>query len=466
MHCQSLPELISEHDSTRAASAGWTLLMRIAVVGMGHVGLVTAVALSAIGHNVIGLDSDEDRIIGLFNAQLPFYEPGLKEEMARQTFAGRLWFCTSPADAYPAAEVVFICVGTPPDENGAANLIAVERAALSIYEHASDGCVVVEKSTVPCGTHQRLSRALGGYSRIYVASNPEFLREGTALMDTLEPSRIVVGTNSESARLALRGVYQPIIDSMEGEPFAYIETDIATAELAKNASNAMLATKISFMNLMARICEAGGADVTKVAEVMGADPRIGPAFLDAGIGFGGFCFPKDVAALAYTAQSLGCDPDLLNEVLAINQDALLTVFERIKTELWHLQGKQVGVLGLAFKPDTDDTRFSPAVELCRLLIEGGATVVGWDPQAGKSAQTELPDLILAGDPYIAAEGSDLLVIATEWPETADLDIDRLAGVIKGRTIVDGRNMLPDWKVSYAETQGFKVFGVGRLCEWN
>jgi UDPglucose 6-dehydrogenase len=431
--------------------------MNIAVVGMGHVGLVTAVALSAIGHEVIGIDTDEQRIAALQYSEPPYFEPGLQEELALQVRLGRLRFTTDPETAYVGADVVFICVGTPPQANGEANLIAVEGAAHDIGFWAPDGCVVVEKSTVPCGTHKRLIIALGGNGRLDVAANPEFLREGTALKDTLEPSRIVVGAATEAVHRVLRDVYEVLTDS--GTP--YIATDIATAELAKHASNSMLATKISFMNAIARICDMTGADVTKIAEIMGADPRIGPAFLHAGLGFGGFCFPKDVAALSHTAKTLGTHSRLFDEVLLINQRALESVYAKIEDALWNVAGKHIAVLGLAFKPDTDDIRYSPAVALCSLLLSGRAEVVAWDPQAAAAARAELPALITADSPYTAAQGADLLVIATEWQETYTIDFERLADVMIGRFVMDARNVLDDWQRSLAAKLGFTVIGVGR-----
>ena len=431
--------------------------MNITVAGMGHVGLITAIAFSAIGHNVIGIDVDTNRISMLHDGEAPYFEPGLQEELDRQIRSGRIRFTTDSQTAYMSADVVFICVGTPPGENGEANLEAVWDAARNIGIWVPDGCVIVEKSTVPCGTHKRLIAVLGRSSTLDVASNPEFLREGTALRDTLEPSRIVVGAATEAVHRVLRDVYEVLTDS--GTP--YIATDIATAELAKHASNSMLATKISFMNAIARICDMTGADVTKIAEIMGADPRIGPAFLHAGLGFGGFCFPKDVAALSHTAKTLGTHSRLFDEVLLINQRALESVYAKIEDAFWNIAGKHIAVLGLAFKPDTDDIRYSPAMSLCFLLLQAGAEVVGWDPQAAAAARDELPALITADSPYTAAQGADLLVIATEWQETYTIDFERLADVMIGRFVMDARNVLDDWQRSYAAKLGFTVIGVGR-----
>ncbi len=431
--------------------------MNITVTGLGHVGLVHAVAMAAIGHDVVGIDCSASRIETLNNGEAPFFEPGLHDEMLRQVRYGRLKFTSDPVEAYEAAEVVFIAVGTPPLDSGGADLSAVESAAWDIGEHAPDGCVVVEKSTVPCGTHKRLIIALGGNDRLDVASNPEFLREGTALRDTMEPTRIVVGAATSAVHRVMRDVYEVMTDS--GTP--YIATDVATAELAKHASNSMLATKISFMNAIAAICDKSGADVTKVAEIMGADPRIGPAFLNAGLGFGGFCFPKDVAALAQTSRVLGVSDRLFDEVLRINQRALESVYDKIEDALGHLEGKRIAVLGLAFKPDTDDTRFSPAISLCKLLTDAGASVTGWDPQAAEAARQELPDLATPDSIRGASLGADLLVIATEWPETYNLDFEQLALDMRGHTIVDARNVLDDVARRDAEKQGFTVIGVGR-----
>lgn len=431
--------------------------MKLAVMGTGHVGLVTCVALASVGHDVAGTDVDVDKISRLADGVCPFYEPGLQEALVREMAGRRLSFTVDPAEALRDAEVIFICVGTPARANGEANLVAMETSARAIARHARDGAVVVEKSTVPAGTAARLRDTLArerGTRRFDVASNPEFLREGTALRDALEPDRIVIGAESERARETLRSVYRPLTDL--GYPL--IETDIATAELAKHASNAFLALKISFANAMARVCERAGADITSVAEIMGTDPRIGRAFLNAGIGYGGYCFPKDVAALERLASRLGYDFALLKEVERANDEAVLAALAKIEDALWNLEGKRVALLGLSFKPGTDDVRFSPALALAQRLLAAGSTVVGVDPQAGGNAEREVPGLELANDVHEAATGAHCLVLATEWQEFLDLDLQTLSGLMASPVIVDGRNALDPAEASAA---GFAYYAMGR-----
>jgi UDPglucose 6-dehydrogenase len=445
--------------------------VKIAVVGMGHVGLIQAVAMAAVGHDVIGIDTDETRIHGLNAGGTPFHEPGLQEEMRRQIDSGRLRFTISPVTAYTAAGVIFLCVGTPPRADGGANLIAVENAAKVIRRYADPGSVVVEKSTVPPGTHQQLIKALDR-DDLHVASNPEFLREGTALKDTLSPTRIVVGTDDGIAAYAMRSVYQPLTDS--GTP--YVSTDIATAELSKHASNSMLSLKISFINAIAQLCDQTGADVSEVARIMGLDPRIGPSFLDAGIGFGGFCFPKDVAALSHTFKLNGVETTLLDEVLVINEMAVYSAYSKIEDALWHLEGKRVCLLGAAFKPDTDDTRFSPAVKLAVKLVEAGATVTVWDPQvkwvdelhdanarrAYTTGSSLVPAAVITDSVYEAADAADVIVIATDWDQISDIDWSQMRlEAPNARVVVDGRNYLGRDAIRDAESNGFAVVGMGR-----
>jgi UDPglucose 6-dehydrogenase len=430
--------------------------MRITVVGCGHVGLVQAVAMAAIGHQVIGIDSSPSRIEQLQEGGSPFHEPGLHEETTRQVNAGRLRFTTDPEKAYSTSNVIFLCVGTPPRADGGANLLAVESAAREISKHAADNTVVVEKSTVPPGTHEKLTEVLG--PRLHVASNPEFLREGTALADTMSPSRIVVGASSPIAHARMADVYQALVDTGT----RYIATDVATAELSKHASNSMLSLKISFINAIAMLCDETGADVASVADIMGADPRIGRSFLDAGLGFGGFCFPKDVSALSKTFKMAGVDggSKLLDAVLDVNRQAVWRVYDKLEGYLWHLEGKKIAVLGLAFKPDTDDTRFSPAVSLIKKLLDSGASVTAWDPEV--VSLEELPLLDRAASIYDAAYQADAVVIATEWSEIRSLNFERLVDSMRGNLVVDGRNFLTDFQRSSAETMfGLRVVGVGR-----
>jgi UDPglucose 6-dehydrogenase len=431
--------------------------MKVAVQGTGHVGLVTCVALARIGHEVVGTDVDGERIAALQRSMPPFYEPGLEEALDEEVHGGRLSFTPTARDALAEADVAFICVGTPARADGHANLLAMERSAAEIGRHAGDGIVVVEKSTVPAGTAERLQLTLrreSGGRDFDVASNPEFLREGSALKDALEPDRIVVGAESERAFRVMRTLYEPL--TRAGRPL--IETDIATAELAKHASNAFLAMKISFANALARICERAGADVASVADVMGSDPRIGRDFLDAGLGYGGYCFPKDVSALERLANRLGYEFPLLTEVARVNEEAVDAAVAKVTEALWNLEEKRIALLGLAFKPGTDDVRFSPALALARRLIAAGADVVGCDPSAAGPAKEELAELRVVDDPYEAASGAHCLVLATEWEEYRRLDLGALAGVMAYPVIVDGRNALDRDAVLGA---GFSYYGMGR-----
>lgn len=431
--------------------------MKVAVIGTGHVGLVTAVAMAAIGHDVVGSDTDEGKISLLQRGIPPYYEPGLEQALEENMAAGRLSFASTTEEAVRDAEIVFICVSTPPRPDGEANLLYVEQSAADVARHAPDGAVVVDKSTVPAGTADRVRETLrreGKSARFEVASNPEFLREGTALQDSLEPDRIVIGVESETASRALRCLYQPLVE----KGCRLIETDIRTAELAKHAGNAFLALKISFANAMAQICERAGADVTAVADVMGADARIGRAFLNAGLGYGGSCFPKDVAALERLSARLGYDFPLLRDVDALNRQAIEAAAQKIEEAVWNLEGKRLALLGLSFKPGTDDVRVSPALALARRLLAAGAHVVGYDPQAGDAARTELPELEIALSPFEAAAGAHCLVVATEWEEFGRLDLGLLKEVMLYPIVVDGRNLFDPEEMRRA---GFAYYPTGR-----
>lgn len=438
--------------------------MNITVIGLGHVGLVHAAAMAAIGHDVIGIDSDRARIATLLNGEVPFHEPGLSEEVHRQRRAGRLEFTNDPHVAYSGSEVAFICVGTPALPNGKADLSAVEAAARELERSsAPGGLVVVEKSTVPPGTHELLRRLLR--ADMCVASNPEFLREGTAMTDTLNPDRIVVGTDEAFADAVMRDVYSTMTDSGT----RYVATSVATAELAKHACNSFLATKISFINAIANLCDAVGADVSQVAGVMGSDPRIGPDFLEAGLGYGGFCFPKDVAALSETFYDHGIVEAslLLQQVQRINRGMIGHVIAKLTRYVGLLPGSRVAVLGLAFKPGTDDTRYSPAVSLARTLERRGARVSTWDPKVRNVEELHAkpyPDI------YNACRGAKAIILATEWDDIHRMSFARLADVMDGTTIIDARNMLSDSERSRAAAAGLSVIGVGQgeevpACAW-
>jgi len=431
--------------------------VKVAVMGTGHVGLVSCVTFASIGHEVVGTDVDVAKIELLERGIPPFFEPGLEEAMKREKASGRLSFTTVAAEALRDAEVVFICVGTPARANGDANLLAMEQSAGQIARHAPDGAVVVEKSTVPAGTADRVQTTLqreGGERRFHVASNPEFLREGAAMRDSLEPDRIVIGIESPRSLEVLKRLYAPLLEA----GVHLIVTDIRTAELAKHASNAFLSLKISFANALARVCERAGADVTAVADVMGSDPRIGRAFLNAGIGYGGYCFPKDVAALRRLSERLGYPFPLLREVERLNDEAVEAAATKVEEALWNMEGKRIALLGLAFKPGTDDVRFSPALTLARRLLASGAHVVACDPHAASNAKDELPELELARDAYEAASGAHAIVIATDWEEFRNLDLARLRGIMTYPMVVDGRNLLDSVEMAEA---GFWYYPTGR-----
>lgn len=428
----------------------------IAVIGTGHVGLITAGTLARVGHRVIGIDDNKDKIDSLNAGRMPFFEAGLAELIAGARASGRLRFTGDIAEAVAEAQVAFICVGTPGRPTGEPNMLAVEGVATALGRAATHDMVVVEKSTVPVQTADRIRAVLARTSphTFHVASNPEFLREGRAVEDSLHPDRILVGADNAWAHEIMRRLYEPMI----ADGGHYFATDVPTAELAKHACNAFLALKISFANGLARVCEASGADVVAVADIMGSDPRIGRDFLDAGLGWGGSCFPKDLAAFRAQSTRLGYEFGLLDEVVKINDEALVSAFNKIKEALWNLEGKRVLLLGLAFKPGTDDVRESPALRLAQMLLDGGATVLGVDPEAGAAAAARVEGLEVVDDVYAAADGADCLVVCTEWPEFADLDLVRLKGILTVPILVDGRNL---FDARAARDAGFSYFPTGR-----
>jgi UDPglucose 6-dehydrogenase len=417
---------------------------------------VTAATLAKFGHDVVGYDDDSRKIETLWAGQAPFFEPGLQELLDETIESGRLRFVDQPGRAIQGAAIAFICVGTPARADGEANLVAVEQVAETIGRFATGDMVVVQKSTVPVHTGDRLARVFSRSSshEFHVVSNPEFLREGSAVADSLEPARVLVGAEDDEAHRIMRDLYAPLFE----QGVVYHATDLRTAELAKHACNAFLALKISFANALAQICEAAGANVVSIADIMGADPRIGREFLDAGLGYGGYCFPKDLAAFRRKAADLGYDFTLLDEIVKINEQALDSAFAKIKEAVWNLEGKRIVLLGLAFKPGTDDVRESPALRLARKLMDAGALVVGHDPQASETAKAEIEDLEISDDPYLAAEGAHCLVVCTEWKEFKELDLARLKGIMNGANIVDGRNLFDPDAVARA---GFVYLSVGR-----
>ncbi len=432
--------------------------MKVTVVGLGHVGLTSAACFAHVGHEVVGIDEDVEKLRLIGRGDVPFFEPGLQELLREGLESRRLRVTEDLGEAARHGDVAFVCVGTPIRQSGEANLLHVERVARALAPQLDRYTVIAEKSTVPVGTGEWIRRTAGWMApgaEFDVASNPEFLREGQGVEDTLHPSRIVVGAESERAHRALREFYEPILDA-SGCP--YIATDVATAELIKLASNAFLATKISFINAVADVCEAAGADVETVAEAMGLDPRIAPQFLRAGLGYGGFCLPKDVAAFRHKASELGVDLALLGEVAKVNENRRPALVAKLRRILWNLEGKRLAVWGLAFKAGTDDLRDAPALDLIQRLRAAGAEIVAHDPVAMEAAAKLIPDLLLAADPYDAAAEADAVVVATDWPAYQEIDLIKLRATMSQPVVVDGRNLLdPDAVVD----AGFVYASVGR-----
>jgi UDPglucose 6-dehydrogenase len=431
------------------------ILANITVVGTGYVGLVTGACFADLGNRVICLDIDTTKIAALRAGQIPIYEPGLEELVRRNAAAGRLSFTTSYAEALQQTEFVFIAVNTPSGPEGEADMTAARAAAQSIGQHLRGPAIVVNKSTMPIGAGDLIASIIGRNVRPDVAfavvSNPEFLREGSAVQDFMHPDRIVLGATDRQAAEVVAELYAPLQAPV-------LITDLRTAEMIKYASNAFLATKISFINEIAQICEKLGADVKLVARGMGLDRRIGPGFLDAGLGWGGSCFPKDVRALEHMAAMSGCHPQLLRAVIEINRDARRTVLHRLRNVLGSLEDRTVGILGLAFKPNTDDLRQAPSLEIIHFLQLDGARVRAYDPAAMEHARRLLPDVTFCSDPYGVAEGADALVLVTEWNEFKQLDMARIRTLMARPVFVDGRNVYdPEemWRL------GFEYYGIGR-----
>ncbi len=435
--------------------------MKITIVGTGYVGLVTGATFSEIGHEVLCVDNDASKVDLLRRNVMPIHEEGLEEIVVRNVQAGRLSFSTSVAEGTKFAEVIFIAVGTPPGYRGEANMSYVESVGREVAEHMDGYRLLVEKSTVIVNTNEQLRRTMNKYLKadvpFEIASNPEFLREGTAIRDAFQPDRVVVGVESDRAGRLLREIYQPIVDRSGCE---YLEMDIASAELTKHASNSFLAMKISFINLVSRICELTGADITRVAHGMGLDGRIGPHFLQAGVGYGGSCFPKDVDAFVRMGDELGSSLDLLKQVQQINFTQKEHVMRKLKQELWVVQNKRVAVFGLAFKPGTDDVREAPALYFVRELAAHGAQLRLWDPIArGKFAQA-CPDIQAEyeDDLLACAREADAVLVLTDWPEVKALDLAALKQTMRCATVIDGRNTFDPAQMA---AHGFIYHSVGR-----
>ncbi|HJY87825.1 MAG TPA: UDP-glucose/GDP-mannose dehydrogenase family protein [Candidatus Acidoferrales bacterium] len=448
--------------------------MRISVIGCGYVGLVTGGCLAETGHQVMCSDNDEAKIRTLQAGKLPIYESHLDEIVVKARHQGRLAFSGDVAESVHAGDALFICVGTPPLETGDADLSAIDRVARVIATESRSPKLVIEKSTVPVQTGQQLKRALEVYGRnksvtFRVASNPEFLREGTAVEDFLHPDRIVIGVEDEVAEKHLREIYAPILEGRFNCPVhapacppgtkpPLLVTTINSAELIKHASNSFLALKISYTNLLADLCENLGASVDEVTRAVGMDPRIGPHFLRAGIGFGGFCLPKDVQAFIRLAERAGVDFSLLKEAERVNKQRIALFLQKIRRALWVVKDKQIGVLGLAFKPNTDDIRFAPAIEIIERLLAEGAHIRACDPEAMEKARAAFPDLMYNRDPYEVAKDADLLLIVTEWEEFRSLDWERIRTAMARPLVLDGRNLLDPARM---KDLGFEYHSIGR-----
>jgi len=432
-------------------------MKNICVVGVGYVGIITAACFADLGNKVVALDINEEKIAGLKKGIMPIYEPGLKELVDRNVQADRISFTTSYQEGLADAEFVFIAVGTPSGVDGEADLQYVASAARSIADNIHDGLIIINKSTVPVGTGDWVADIIREQNPnaddFSVVSCPEFLREGSAIGDFMEPHRIVVGSLEPDAADKVAQLHLPLRAPI-------VVTDLRTAEMIKYASNAFLATKISFINEIANICEDLGADVMEVSNGMGFDSRIGGSFLHAGIGYGGSCFPKDVKALAYMAEKSGRHPQLLHSVMEINNDRRVMAVEQVKSMLGSkdLSGKTIGMLGLSFKPNTDDMRDAPSVTIAKLLLKEGAVVKAFDPIAMEEAAKLLPDVKMSENPYQMAEDCDLLMINTEWNEFRQLDLKRIKGILKSPLLFDGRNIYDPDKMAEL---GYRYRGVGR-----
>lgn len=433
--------------------------MKITIVGTGYVGLVTGAIFSEIGHEVMCIDNNEEKIRQLNDLEMPIFEEGLADIVARNAKAGRLRFSTCIKEGTDFAEVIFIAVGTPPGYRGEANMSYVEKVGREVAENMDSYRLLVEKSTVIVRTSDQIARTMKKYLKADVefdiASNPEFLKEGSAIHDAFNPDRIVVGVESERAANLLREVYKPIVEKSGCE---YLEMNIASAELTKHASNSFLAMKISFINAVSRICELTGADIDQVAHGMGLDKRIGPAFLNAGVGYGGSCFPKDVDAFVRMSVEHGYNLDLIKEVQRINVDQREHLMRKLQKELWVVEDKTIAIWGLAFKPGTDDVRESPAQFFVPELLERNANLRLWDPVAKDKFRDEYPDLTYCDSLLDSAAEADAVLILTDWPEIRDLDLDALKKTMRCSIIVDGRNI---FQCQDMADRGFTYDSIGR-----
>jgi UDPglucose 6-dehydrogenase len=448
----------------------------LCVIGCGYVGLVTAACLAEAGHHVVCTDIDSERIDKLNAGVVPIYEQHLDAILYSARKAGRISYTTDAGEAIRAGEAIFICVGTPPKESGEADLSAIDHVARQIAEEAQSSKLVIEKSTVPARTGLELQRALAAYSRngagsitFRVASNPEFLREGTAVEDFLHPDRIVVGVQDEASAKQLREIYKPILEHRFHCPVhngscpvdhraPLLVTTINSAELIKHASNSFLALKISYANVIADLCEKIGANVEEVTHAMGLDPRIGGQFLKAGLGFGGFCFPKDVQAFIHLSASVGVDFDILKAAEKVNKQRIDRYMEKVHKALWILKGKQIAVLGLAFKANTDDIRFAPALEVVKRLLDDGAKVRACDPKAISRAKQIFPQVEYFEEPFEALRGAHAALVCTEWDIFRMLDWETAGKLMARKLVIDGRNL---YSPAAMRELGFEYSSFGR-----
>jgi len=429
--------------------------MKLCIIGTGYVGLVSGTCFAEVGHQVVCVDNDAAKVQKLQAGGIPIYEPGLEELVQKNVAAGRLTFTTSTAEGVQKSDVVFIAVPTPPQPDGSVDLSYIERVARDIAGAMTSYKIVVDKSTVPVKTGDKVAETIKRYCaakvEFDVVSNPEFLREGFAVDDLMKPDRIVIGVRTQRPVAAMREIYTPF-----NAPI--IVTDINSAELIKHAANSFLALKISYINAIANVCEAAGANVQEVAQGIGLDERIGRRFLNAGIGFGGSCFPKDLSAFIKIAEQIGYDFKLLREVQRINAEQMDRFVKKITDTLWVLKDKKIGVLGLAFKQNTDDVRSSPAIVLCQHLLKEGATLRVHDPKAMEKARALLPDVTYVDDMNAVAEGCDALVVATEWEEFKALDLARAKQGLTHPILFDGRNLFDPVEM---EKLGWIYKSVGR-----
>jgi len=448
--------------------------VKLAVIGCGYVGLVSGSCLAEAGHDVVATDNDASRIATLQAGKIPIYEPNLDKVLDAVVREGRLRFTADCAEAVRAADIIFICVGTPPTESGEADLSAIDNVARLIAKESRSPKLVIEKSTVPAQTGEQLKRALQVYARdagarFRVASNPEFLREGTAVEDFFHPDRIVIGVEDNESEQQLREVYRPILENKfrcpvhqpDCPPVAtpdFVVTTIASAELIKHASNSFLALKISYANVLADLCERLGGNVDEVTRAVGLDPRIGGQFLKAGLGFGGFCLPKDVQAFIKLADRAGIDFGLLKETERVNKQRVDQLLDKVKKALWVMKEKQIAVLGIAFKPNTDDIRLAPAIEVIRRLLAEGAIVRATDPEAMARARVAIPGVHYSADPYEIARGADALLLLTEWDQYRRLDWKQIRVEMARPLVIDARNML---RPAEMKALGFEYISFGR-----